>query len=332
MVQERGARVDVILPVAGLGSRLRPQTWSRPKPLLGLAGKPILAHVIDEVMPLSPEKLVFITGYLGDQVERWARATYDLPLAFVEQPAMRGQTDAILRVKPHATGDALILFPDMVFAADFSRIAEGDSDVVIFTKDVDDPSAFGIAVEEAGRVVRLVEKPREPISRKALVGIYYVRSMPDLYDAIEEQMARGIMLKNEYFLADAVQIMVERGAKVTTAPVTVWEDCGSVANLLSTNRFVLDRDRPPLTNHPVSAVVEPSFVHPTATLERAVVGPYASIGAGATVRDAVLRDVIVEDGATVSGVVAEQSLIGVKAEVSGRPITVNIGDASGVTL
>ena len=95
--------MDVILPVAGLGSRLRPQTWSQPKPLLGLAGKPILEHVLDEVMPLQPEKLVFITGYLGDQVEAWARATYDMPLAFVEQPEMRGQTDAILRVSEHAT-------------------------------------------------------------------------------------------------------------------------------------------------------------------------------------------------------------------------------------
>src|SRR5215207_9118645 len=143
-----GARVDVILPVAGLGSRLRPQTWSRPKPLLGLAGKPILEHVLDEVMPLRPEKLVFITGYLGDQVEAWARANYDTELAFVEQPEMRGQTDAILRARPHATSDGLILFPDMVFAAEFERIATSDADVVIFTKDVEDPSAFGIAVEE----------------------------------------------------------------------------------------------------------------------------------------------------------------------------------------
>lgn len=324
--------MDVILPVAGLGSRLRPQTWSRPKPLLGLAGKPILAHVIDEVMPLAPEKLIFITGYLGDQVEAWARKTYDLPLAFVEQPQMLGQTDAILRARPHATGDALILFPDMIFAAEFAKISESDADVVIFTKDVDDPSAFGIAVEENGRVVRLVEKPQEPISRKALVGIYYVRSMPDLYAAIEDQMARGIMLKNEYFLADAVQIMVDRGAKVTTAPVTVWEDCGSVANLLSTNRFVLDRDTPAPRSYPDSVVVSPSFVHPSATLERAVVGPYASIGAGTTIRDAVLRDVIVEDGATVEGVVAEQSLVGVKATVSGRAASFNVGDTSQVTL
>lgn len=324
--------MDVILPVAGLGSRLRPQTWSRPKPLLGLAGKPILKHVLDEVMPLRPDKLVFITGYLGDQVEAWARATYDIPLAFVEQPEMRGQTDAILRVKDHAKNDGLILFPDMVFAAEFERIAASDADVVIFTKDVEDPSAFGIAVEEGGKVVKLVEKPQDPISHKALVGIYYVRSMPDLYSAIEEQIERGIMLKNEYFLADAVQIMVDRGAKVVTAPVTVWEDCGSVPNLLSTNRYVLDRDRPKPPRLESATVIEPSYVDPTATIERSVIGPYASIGAHTSIRNSVLNDVIVEEGAQIEGVVAEQSLIGIRAQVTGRAAVLNVGDNSGVTL
>lgn len=324
--------MDVILPVAGLGSRLRPQTWSRPKPLLGLAGKPILAHVIDEVMPLNPDSLVFITGYLGDQVEAWARETYELPLAFVEQPEMKGQTDAILRARPHAEQDALILFPDMVFAADFDRVSDSSADVVIFTKEVDDPSAFGIAVEEGDRVVRLVEKPRDPVSHKALVGIYYFRSMPELYSAIEEQMARGIMLKNEYFLADAVQIMVDRGAKVVTAPVTVWEDCGSVENLLSTNRFVLERDQPAARGFSDAVVISPSFVDETAQLERCVVGPHASIGAGATVRDAVLRDAIVESGATVERVIAEHSLVGVNATVRGRITQLNVGDVSRVEL
>jgi glucose-1-phosphate thymidylyltransferase len=324
--------VDVILPVAGLGSRLRPLTWSRPKPLLGLAGKPILEHVLDEVMPLQPEKLVFITGYLGDQVEVWARANYDMPLAFVEQPEMRGQTDAILRVREHATSDGLILFPDMVFAAEFERIAATDADVVIFTKDVEDPSAFGIAVEEGDRVVKLVEKPQVPISHKALVGIYYVRSMPDLYSAIEEQMERGIMLKNEYFLADAVQIMVDRAAKVITAPVTVWEDCGSVPNLLSTNRYVLDRDRPKPPRLESATVIEPSFVDPTATIERSVIGPYASIGANAVIRNSVLGDVIVEAGAQIEDAVAQQSLVGVKARVSGRASVLNVGDNSEVSL
>jgi len=156
--------------------------------------------------------------------------------------------------------------------------------------------------------------------------------MPDLYSAIEEQMERGIMLKNEYFLADAVQIMVDRGAKVVTAAVTVWEDCGRDQNILSTNRFVLDRDQPTSPQLESATVIAPSYVDPTATVERSVIGPYASIGAHAVIRNAVLNDVIVESGAVVDGIVARDSLVGVKAQVTGQVAVLNVGDNSGVAL
>jgi len=219
--------VDVILPVAGYGTRLRPQTWSKPKPLVAVAGKPMLAHVLDRLLPLEPGLLVFITGPLGEQIEQWARANYDRPLAFVEQPVMRGQTDAIIRARDLVQGTALTIFPDMVFEADFSVLASTAADVVIFTKEVDDPSAFGIAIKEGDRVTKLVEKPQDPVSKEALAGIYWFKEMPRLYAAIDEQMERGIVLKGEYFLADAVQLMIDGGAHAVTAPITVWEDCGT---------------------------------------------------------------------------------------------------------
>jgi len=324
--------VDIILPVAGFGTRLRPQTWSKPKPLVGLAGKPMLAHVLDRVMPLTPEKLVFITGFLGDQIEAWARATYDVPLAFVEQPEMRGQTDAILRTRHLVERDALILFPDMLFEADFSGLADVDADAVMYTKEVEDPSALGIAVVEDGRIVKLVEKPKDPISKLAVIGIYYVKRMPDLFSAIEDQIARGVSLKGEYFIADAFQIMIDRGAKVVTAPVSAWEDCGNAEALLATNRYLLDREPPAPRARDGAVIVAPSFVDETAVLERAVVGPHASIGAGATVRDAVVRDAIVEDGAMIEGAVIEHALVGRQAIVRGRTARLNVGDTSLVEL
>jgi glucose-1-phosphate thymidylyltransferase len=179
--------VDIILPVAGFGTRLRPQTWSKPKPLVGVAGKPMLAHVLDRLLPLAPGQLVFITGPLGEQIEAWARAAYDVPMAFVEQPVMRGQTDAISRARDLVQGDAITIFPDMVFEADFSVLAGTEADVVIFTKEVDDPSAFGIAIKDGERVVTLVEKPQDPVSNEALAGIYYFKRMPALYEAIDDQ-------------------------------------------------------------------------------------------------------------------------------------------------
>lgn len=324
--------MDIILPVAGFGTRLRPQTWSKPKPLVGVAGKPMLAHVLDRLLPLRPGLLVFITGPLGEQIEAWARATYDVPMAFVEQPVMQGQTDAIVRARDLVRGDALTIFPDMVFEADFSILTGTTADVVIFTKEVDDPSAFGIAIKEGNRVTKLVEKPRDPVSKEALAGIYYFKRMPELYAAIDDQMRRGIMLKNEYFLADAVQLMIDGGAQVVTAPITVWEDCGNAEALLSTNRYLLGHAPPTPMARAGAVIVPPSFVADDAILERAVVGPHASIGAGATVRDAVVRDAILEAGAIVEGVVLEHAVLGRRAKVRGGAHQLNVGDDAVVEL
>jgi glucose-1-phosphate thymidylyltransferase len=318
--------VDIILPVAGFGTRLRPQTWTKPKPLVSVAGKPMLQHVLDRVLPLQPEQIVFITGFLGDQIESWANEHLDLPVAIVEQSEMRGQTDAILRTRGLVDGDALILFPDMLFEADFSKLRDVDADVVMFTKEVDDPSALGIAVVENGRIVRLVEKPQEPISNLAVIGIYYIRHMPDLYAAIEEQMRRGLSLKNEYFIADAIQLMIDGGAKVISMPVEEWEDCGNAAALLSTNRFLLNRSGANARRREGSVIVEPSYVAEDATIESSVIGPFASVGPGATVRGSVVRDSIIEERADISDALLEGSIVGRRAHVSGVARNANIGD------
>ncbi len=319
-------RVDIILPVAGFGTRLRPQTWTKPKPLVSVAGKPMLEHVLDRVLPLKPDKVVFITGFLGDQIVTWAQEHLDVPVAFVEQPEMRGQTDAILRTRGLVDDDALILFPDMLFEADFSALKEVDADVVMFTKEVDDPSALGVAVIEQGRIVRLVEKPRELISNLAVIGIYYVRRMSELYAAIEEQMRRGLSLKNEYFIADAIQLMIDGGAKVISMPVQEWEDCGNAATLLGTNRFLLERSGAESTMRAGSVIVAPSFIAADAVIENSIVGPFASIGSGATVRSSLVRDSIVEERATISDALLDGSIVGRRAQVSGLAHGLNIGD------
>jgi glucose-1-phosphate thymidylyltransferase len=324
--------VDIILPVAGLGTRLRPQTWSKPKPLVSVAGRPMLAHVLDRVMPLEPRRLIFITGYLGKQIEDWVAAEYDTEAHFIEQPQMLGQTDAIIRAKDAADQDALILFPDMLFEVDFSVIASTTADVIAFVKEVPDPSAYGIAVEEGERVVKLVEKPQDPVSNQALVGIYYFRNMTDLYSAILEQFERKISLKNEYFLADAVQIMIDRGKQVITAPVAVWEDCGNDAALLQTNRYLLDTISDGDPRIEGAGIVEPSFIHPTAKIEESIVGPYASIGPNAVIKRSVVRDTIVDQGARVENAVLDYSIVGKDASVSGHAMSVNVGDASVVRI
>ncbi|MDQ3539442.1 MAG: sugar phosphate nucleotidyltransferase [Chloroflexota bacterium] len=325
--------MDVIFPVAGLGTRLRPQTWSKPKPLVSVAGKPMFEHVLDRIMPFEPRKLVFITGYLGDQIETWALDTYpDVELAFVEQPAMLGQTDAIIRTRGICDDDALILFPDALFEADFSGLDDLATDAVIFTKEVADPSALGVTLVEDGFGTKLMEKPATFVSSQATVGIYYFKRINDLYTAIDEQIRQELRTRGEFFIADAMQLMIDAGKKFMTRNIDVWEDCGNADALLQTNRYLLSSDPPSPVQRAGSLIVPPSFVHRSAELENAIIGPNASIGAGALIKDSVVRDSILEDGSRLEGVVLEHSVIGRKAELTGRPSRLNLADTSKVVV
>lgn len=326
------AEVDIILPVAGLGSRLRPQTWSIPKPLVALAGKPMLAHVIDRVRPLDPDRIVFITGYLGSQIEKWAEEELDIPCEFVVQPEMRGQTDAIVRTRGIVKNDALVLFPDALFETDFADVKSTTADVVMLTKEVEDPSALGVAVVEDGKIVRLVEKPKEPISRLAVIGIYYFKHMPDLFAAIDEQMAKGISIKNEYYIADAIQLMIDHGKTVVPSTIEFWEDCGNVEALLNTNRLILKRKPNGARLCGTSVIIDPSIVAEGAVIERSIIGPYASVSSGALITDSIVSDSIVDEGAKLNRVNVDHSIIGRSACVEGRASNLNVGEVSQVNL
>lgn len=325
--------MDVILPVAGFGSRLRPHTWSKPKPLVTVAGKAMIAHVLDRIMPINPGKIVFITGYLGDQIETWARENYpDTELVFVDQPEMLGQSDAIYRTREYVANDALMIYPDALFEADFSGLEERDVDGVAFTMHVEDPSAYGIAVVEDGKVTRVVEKPSEPVSNEALIGIYYFRKMADVYSAIEEQVQRDIKTKGEYYLTDAIQIMLERGARFGIEQIDIWQDCGNVDALLDTNQYLLANEPPSPAQRPGSLIVPPSFVHRDARLEDAVVGPYASVGAGTVIRNSVVRDSIIEENSEIVDAILQRTVVGSDATIHGSARSISVGDNGKVAL
>ena len=326
--------MDIILPVAGFGSRLRPHTWSKPKPLVTVAGKAMLAHVLDRVMPLQPGKIVFITGYLGDQIETWARTQYpDTELVFVHQPEMLGQSDALYRTREFVSDDAIMIFPDALFEADFSRLADIDADGVAYTYYVEDPSAYGVALtDETGRMTKIVEKPQEPISHEAVIGIYYFRQWQQLMRAIEQQFERKILIKGEYFVADAIQIMIDDGARFEIDQISVWEDCGNVEALLDTNRYLLGSEPPSPAQRTGSLIVPPSYVHRDAILEDAVVGPYASIGAGTLVRNSVIRDSIVEENSEVVDAILQRSVVGSKVTITGSARSISVGDNGKVAL
>jgi glucose-1-phosphate thymidylyltransferase len=328
--------VKIILPMAGYGTRLRPHTWSVPKPLVPLAGKTMIDHIFDRLLPLNPEEIICIVGYLGDQIETYVREHYDVPTRFVVQPDMRGQAHAIALTREFVPGDALVMFADTVFEADFSSLTslrDQGIDGAIYVKEIDDPRRFGIAmIDEQGLATQLVEKPENPQSNLALVGIYYFAEMDKLYDAIDALIASGRSLKGEYYLADAVQIMLDRGLKMQTLPIPVWEDCGKPEELLQTNRYLLrqlaSKGEIEHRQYADSVVIQPATIDPTAVVRRSVVGPNVSVGAGATLDGVVIENSIVGDNATLSYMTLTESIISQGAGMHGTTLRLNLGAGS----
>ena len=322
----------VIIPAAGYGTRMRPHTHTRPKPLVPVAGRPSLAFVLDALSPLNIEELIFIVGRMGEQMESYVRREYSrYPSHFVEQKVMRGQADAIALAQEYVKGDLLTLFVDTLFEADLSVLNDFKDDGAMFVAEVPDPSRFGIAVVgEDGFVTKMVEKPKEPESNLAVVGLYYFKDSQWLFRAIKTLMDSGRSLKGEYYLADAIQVMIEEGAKFRTYPVAAWEDTGTWEAVLHANRYLLrkmDRHTEPYM-HGTSVVLPPAYVSADAVVENSVIGPYASISEGATVQDSIVRNSIVSPEATVTGTTLFGSLIGERAMVEGGYRTLNIGDDS----
>ena len=207
-------RLKVVIPMAGYGTRLRPHTWSRPKQLISLAGKGVLSHILDMFNTLPDPtnvEYIFIVGYLGDKIEAYMQKNHpDLKAKYVIQTEMRGQSHAIHLAKEYLNGPMLMVFADTLIETDLSFIKETDSDVIAWVKPVPDPRRFGVTeIGEGGYVKRLIEKPKEMYNNLAVVGFYYFAESANLITAIEEQFERGLKLKGEYFLADAVNIMLE---------------------------------------------------------------------------------------------------------------------------
>ncbi len=323
--------VNVIIPVAGLGTRLRPQTWSKPKPLVSVAGKPVLGHVLDRLTILDINKVVFVTGYLGDQIESYVRDNYDFDAAFVEQREQLGQSHAVIMARNEVSGPTVILFPDMLFEADLTQLSSLDADGAIFSKKVDDPRRFGVIVAEDGRITDLVEKPEEFVSDLAVVGIYFFKEISQLFDAIDYQMEHNLQQGNEYYLASALQHMIDEGAHLTYLPVQVWEDCGKPEALLSTNRFLL-RQRSETPSIPGSVIVPPVVVDPSAVIRNSVIGPFASVGAGVSIQNSIVTDSIVDDGAQIETMLLRDSIVGRQALVRGDFMRMNVGDSSDIVL
>ena len=325
--------MKAIIPVAGIGTRLRPHTHTVPKALVPVAGKPIVGHILEELSPLGVQEIVLVTGYMGDRVTEYVAQAYPhLEVCCVNQEERLGLGHAIYLTKECIENEpVLIVLGDTVVTADYSALARGDK-TLIGVKEVDDPQRFGVVELQGDRVMSVVEKPDVPPSNLAIVGLYYIANSPLLFDCLQEIVEKGIRTKGEYQLTDALKLMLERGEEMGVYQVEGWHDCGLPETLQDTNRVLLERSGGNGKAIEGSIIVPPVSIDPTAVIERSVIGPYVSVAAGATIRDSVVRDSILNSGAVVEMTMLSRSLIGEGAVVRGHFQRLNVGDSSEIEM
>jgi glucose-1-phosphate thymidylyltransferase len=338
--------LKIVIPTAGWATRLRPQTWSKPKPLISVAGKAVLDHLLDSFLSVpdsdSSEYILILGPYLGEtQIPPYVKEHYPAyKIHYVLQSVMRGQSDALWLAREYLTGPTIMCFSDTLIETDFSFLADEKADAIAWVKPVPDPRRFGVAmVDEEGWVTRLIEKPTSLEINRVLVGCYYFRDGRQLVSAIEEQMKRGTSLRGEYFLADAINIMIEHGIKMRTQQVDIWLDTGTIETTLETNRFLLGHGRKSVGKKYDKSVkiVAPVSIHESAEISDSTIGPYASIGANCKISHSRVEDSIIEEWAEIGNVALKNSFIGRQAQVVGRSadgasMVVNIGDNSSISL
>lgn len=328
--------MNLIIPMAGRGSRLRPHTLTVPKPLVPVAGKPIVQHLVEDLAAMSPrpfDNIAFVIGDFGAEVET------DL-LALAERLGAKGHirhqaqplgtAHAVWCAEDLLEGEAVIAFADTLFRADFHLDAEADGH--IFVKRIDDPRQFGVVVlGEDGAIDTYAEKPEEPVSDLAMIGIYHFRDAAGLHREIRRLIEGDVRHGDEFQLPDAFRALTEQGARFRPGEVSAWMDCGNRRVTVDTNGRMLDfmgeqarvHDGVTLED---SIVIPPCEIQPGTVLRRSVVGPRVTIGPDTVVEDSVLRDCLIGDHTHIQGAHLEGAMIGRHAKVVQAPADLSLGD------
>ncbi len=350
--------MHLILPLGGRGTRMRPHSHHRPKALFRMAGRSVLGHVLDALDALPIERVTLIVGPDGRPLEEWARERMPWPVEIVMQAEPAGQSAAIAEVGTGMQGSTVVVFADTLFAIDPAALLAPDEglDGILFGMQREDVEARGVALlAEDGRVERLIEKPREPVSPLAVMGLYWLRDGAALRGAIEAQLAAGRRRHGEFYLADALQRMIDAGARFALQPALAWKEAGNAADALDAHGWLLGRRLAASASDPTelarrfpgSRFQPPVYVAPAVhidsselgpgvwieegcRIEDSRLGPEVSLGAGSQVRASRLRHLIGERELRIEACQLDRSVLGMRAGARGLRGRLDLGDDSRV--
>lgn len=322
--------MKLIIPLAGKGTRLRPHTWSKPKPLVHVAGKPVLGHLIDQYKKLDIEELVFVTGDMDDQIKSYIEKEYSgYKSSYVKQQELLGDGHALMMTKNIVADDVIINFNDTLFETDLGLIKHSKAQGIIWVSETDDPKRFGIITEKDGRITDIEEKPEHPKSNLAIIGLYYFRDAKLMFKYLQKVIDMKLTSKGELRLADAMALMIKDGVHLETLRVKRWLDTGKPETLLETNKYLLEHGCANINGHGAdNRIIPPVFIEEGAKVHDSIIGPNVSIAKGAEIYRCSIENSVIGRDSHLRYKKITHSLIGEKTIVSEKPKVMNIGDNS----
>lgn len=332
--------MKVVIPAAGAGKRLFPHTFTKPKPMVYIAGKPIIGHILDRMKDLEPEEVILVVGYKKEQIMSYIDRNYSgtFNIKYVNQDEQLGLAHSVYTAR-NELGDSeiMIALGDMIFKAgysDFYRqyMKNGDCSASIGVREVDDPTKYGIVELEGKCIKRLEEKPLNPESNLGIAGVYFIKETQVLLSIIGEMIDKNLRNRGEFQLTDALQEMVNRNLKLKTFQVSSWYDCGHSESLLETNRVLLDEKKDIDHIHSIkdSVIIQPVAIGDNVTILNSVIGPHASVASDSYIDNSIVSNSVIGSRSHISKVNLHDSIVGDDTNVLGKHNSLNIGDASSI--
>ena len=331
--------MKIIIPMAGRGSRLRPHTLTVPKPLIPIAGKPMVQRLVEDLSATLPEKveeIAFIIGDFGESVEKQLQeiaATLGAKGSIYHQEQPLGPGHAILCAASSLSGKCIVAFSDTLFKANFNF--NSDEDGIIWVQKVDNPASFGvIKLDDNGIITDFVEKPSTFVSDKAIVGIYYFKDGANLKAELQYLIDHDVKEKGEYQLTTALEHMKQKGLKFRASGIEEWLDCGNKDNVLDTNMRILQLkvENEKLVQESVvtenTIIIPPCYIGANTVLRNTVVGPHVSIGDHCVIENSILSDTLIQNHTNVDHANLHRAMLGSQVQYDGKASDISLGDYS----